>query len=903
MPLTECSGSCPCRTTWPALAAATPESLLPPPPPALCLRQLPSSWPQAATRQWTGGVGPGRCLLCVCVLQADNINHLAALIHPESRLPTCPRGWWFGTVATLQYCKLPSPTHSYAPAPPCCTTVPRHCTASSSTCPLTVTRRRLCPHSAIPVTYRYLQQLLADTSSPELHLFLCKRQLNTAACRAVASCLRACAAAGRAVRSITLSGCGISCEGEAGTHTRAHTVLLVPPLRSVLLVPPLRYTSLLARTCFLTATPVCAHRTIHGTCLNSLSIGSSWRPFPPGLTALCDGLRHCSFTLILDLSHNAIGDTGAAALAAVLGNLSCLINVQLGGNAELGDLGAAALAAAARSCPSLRRIALRGTAASIFSIKDINSALSANAKRAVLARGKSGNALANAISSVVAAAANGITVGPDRPITWDGSCSGAMPAAAAAAAALPGLVSAAAAAAAGNPRVTVSSSGRRASSSSTNGEDPVFVAQLCGLLRTLVQPVLPAEMAVMRLVSELVAQRQAQGDAASAQQHQQLQQEGFGLRGPDLDTYITPGRKRFGRVSELDCIADEAADIAVAAGPFPDLAHGFDTVSSSSGSGSPSAEAEAEGRGAAETAALLSYLADGLMRYGYDVAVTHTLGGGAGGQCLRNLRHTFLSVTCPRQHPDAASNPNSAPCSLAAAGATLAGAAAAAAATVTATGSLGTNSVGGSLSQPYGATAVQMPCHAGVIIVDPELREQFDVANPTPRYEALVGTLPRVYVGAEERLPLVVEVSTATILFVLLLLSSQHVTCYSRSASCDVHSEAYFSKHHSAQQCTAVNLAACRTRFHHVAGLMLLGAERSLRPVLCPSCAGAVRRDGPLHHFTLFGYSVIRLFGCSVLKCYSCCAMSIMHRCCATKWPWRSAPRARCSLPGASRPP
>lgn len=607
---------------------------------------------------------------------------------------------------------------------------------------------------------------------------------------------------------------------------------------------------------------MCADGTFSVTGLNLLSNGPCWLPFPTGLAALCDGLRHCSFTLILDLSHNAIGDAGAAALAAVLGNLSSVINVQLGGNNDLGDLGAAALAAAARSCPSLRRIALRGTAASIYSVKDINSALNANAKRAALARGKSGNSLANAIASVVDAAASGITVGPDRPITWDGSWGGAMPTKVAAAA-LPGLVSVAAAV--GKPRATVSSSGRRASSSSTNGEDPVFVAQLCGLLRTLVQPVLPAEMAVGRLVSELMAQRQAQGNAASEQQPQpqqpQNQEDIFRFSGSKLDVSINPRRQRPARVSELDCIADEAT-VAATAAPFPDLAPSFDAVSGSSGSGSPSGEAEVEGRGAAETAALLSYLANGLTQYGYDVAVTHKQGGGPGGQCLRNLRHTFLSITCPRQHPNAASNANSAPCSLTAAGAL---AEAAATATLPSTGSLGGGSRVG-LAQPYGTTAVQMPYHAGVIIVDPELREQFDVANPTSRYEALVGTLPRVYVGAEERLPLVVEVSRATKLPFSVNRCRHDSACLATAVlqAVNVLSKACFPMHLSAQQCTALNLAACRTRFRVLPGAryVLLHAERSLLPVA-----------------------------------------PIMRRCCATRWPWRSAPRARCSLPGANQPP
>lgn len=190
-------------------------------------------------------------------------------------------------------------------------------------------------------------------------------------------------------------------------------------------------------------------------------------------------------------------------------------------------------------------------------------------------------------------------------------------------------------------------------------------------------------------------------------------------------------------------------------------------------------EAEAVGEDAD-----LPYLADGLSARGFCVALNTATGGGAGSECLRNLRHSFLSVTCPLMMLSTFS---------AASGSTrvlrlpLAGEACGPEAFDGRSGSLVQHGYGysdacgscnslimstelytqsalagldvsGAVSGiSRGQASQRVPPYPGIIIVDPSMREQFDVACPTDRYEALVATLPRVFVGAEERLPLAIE--------------------------------------------------------------------------------------------------------------------------------------------------
>lgn len=349
-----------------------------------------------------------------------------------------------------------------------------------------------------------------------------------------------------------------------------------------------------------------------------------------GVSALCDGLRTCRDLVVMDLSYNIIADAGIATLSACLAEMPLLASLTVAGNPHVTDVGVAALVTALRSCNALRRVGLRGTAASQLGLRDLASVLAGNVKRA--SRRGSGVVYGGGGASPMMAATTG-----DRPVTWDGTVG----------------------------------------SAAANSSDAVFIAQLCALLKTLVQPALAAELAVAEAVAELMMG--------------------------------APG-------SHVGNSPHTAAPLGNGGS-----AAGFTAV--------------------AGVSDMLSYLADGLTLRGYDVAVTHALGGGSGGECLRNLRHTFLSVSCPLATGIVPSGPPS-PAAIAV---TLAHCASRA-----------------STSQRHGSAergaAAPLPYHPGVIIVDPELREQFEVAMPTPRYEALVSAMPCVYVGAEERLPLVVEV-------------------------------------------------------------------------------------------------------------------------------------------------
>lgn len=94
----------------------------------------------------------------------------------------------------------------------------------------------------------------------------------------------------------------------------------------------------------------------------------------------------------------------------------------------------------------------------------------------------------------------------------------------------------------------------------------------------------------------------------------------------------------------------------------------------------------------------LGGLASRLGADGFDVKLCNALGGGSGGECLRNLRHSFLTVTPP---PGA----------------------------------------GG----------------GGRLIVDLYFAEQFEIATPNARYAALLDALPGAFVGTEERAAALVE--------------------------------------------------------------------------------------------------------------------------------------------------
>eukprot|EP00882_Tetradesmus_deserticola_P022091 GHRQ01023974.1.p1 GENE.GHRQ01023974.1~~GHRQ01023974.1.p1 ORF type:complete len:347 (+),score=102.97 GHRQ01023974.1:233-1273(+) len=96
---------------------------------------------------------------------------------------------------------------------------------------------------------------------------------------------------------------------------------------------------------------------------------------------------------------------------------------------------------------------------------------------------------------------------------------------------------------------------------------------------------------------------------------------------------------------------------------------------------------------------------------GYAVSLRESLGGGAGGQCLRNLRHCCLVL----QRPHTANN---------------------------STGSSG-------------------PARLDSIIVDPTFRDQFAIAHPSARYAAVLDALPAVFVGHAGTIPQLVELLCA----------------------------------------------------------------------------------------------------------------------------------------------
>jgi uncharacterized protein (TIGR01615 family) len=94
----------------------------------------------------------------------------------------------------------------------------------------------------------------------------------------------------------------------------------------------------------------------------------------------------------------------------------------------------------------------------------------------------------------------------------------------------------------------------------------------------------------------------------------------------------------------------------------------------------------------------INELAGRLQRLGHTVRIRTALGGGGGGECLRNLRHTFLYCT-----------------------------------------------VEGMMSRMN-------------YIIDPKFKEQFEIAHPTERYQKVLDAIPREFVGTEDRITALVEV-------------------------------------------------------------------------------------------------------------------------------------------------
>lgn len=104
-------------------------------------------------------------------------------------------------------------------------------------------------------------------------------------------------------------------------------------------------------------------------------------------------------------------------------------------------------------------------------------------------------------------------------------------------------------------------------------------------------------------------------------------------------------------------------------------------------------------------------LADTFRRMGYPVKVRTALGGGWGGACLRNLRHTFLAVS-----------------------------------SVPSTQSIGLD---------------HHPLSDGTLLIDPRFKEQFEIAHTTPRYQHLLATVPVEVVAPPARIAEAVNILCA----------------------------------------------------------------------------------------------------------------------------------------------
>jgi uncharacterized protein (TIGR01615 family) len=161
--------------------------------------------------------------------------------------------------------------------------------------------------------------------------------------------------------------------------------------------------------------------------------------------------------------------------------------------------------------------------------------------------------------------------------------------------------------------------------------------------------------------------------------------------------------------------ADEAANAGGAA--HPDLPPEGDVVQQLRLLGEPWDESEymlgLHVRIAAEEAAkngaqhvAVTELAEMLRKLGYAVKIRTALGGGWGGACLRNLRHSFLAVTLPPTGPGEDST---------------------------------------------------------TILVDPRFRDQFEIAHATPRYARVLATVPAEAVLPPDRVSQLVEILCAEI--------------------------------------------------------------------------------------------------------------------------------------------
>lgn len=124
----------------------------------------------------------------------------------------------------------------------------------------------------------------------------------------------------------------------------------------------------------------------------------------------------------------------------------------------------------------------------------------------------------------------------------------------------------------------------------------------------------------------------------------------------------------------------------------------------------------------------LPALAQALAVQGYHVQLRTALGGGDGADCLRNLRHAFITVTLPNL-PSTASMTR----------------------------------IGSSLNlrscEQQQPTQQQQSSRGASrrFIIDPQFKEQFVIAKATARYCSIIAAVPTVLVAPEDHLPLLVH--------------------------------------------------------------------------------------------------------------------------------------------------
>lgn len=129
-------------------------------------------------------------------------------------------------------------------------------------------------------------------------------------------------------------------------------------------------------------------------------------------------------------------------------------------------------------------------------------------------------------------------------------------------------------------------------------------------------------------------------------------------------------------------------------------------------------------------------VADGLRKLGHAVTIRTALGGGGGNECLRNLRHSFLS--CRMQGTAPLHQPHCACCAA------------------------GDSKVSHTCHQFTGFLCTGVHGQA-LYIVDPCFKEQFEIPHVNPRYTRIMSDVPVSFIGTEEQVIAIVELMSKEI--------------------------------------------------------------------------------------------------------------------------------------------